>query len=147
MTVKLLCLHNGEMMLAGKSKCVRDAWIWWYFDSSYQAIKITEVFWIHSSHHLQKTFDFSHRDAIPFPWGWKRRHSAVPICSVVLNCNKLDSFTHFPAPDKHPAWNFGAIEHSSYIRHRLTVLMHILLLQKTTFGNNYHVCEEENKIK
>lgn len=80
--------------------------------------------------------------ASAFSWGWKWRHSAVPICTVILNCEKLDPSTHFPAPDKHPAWNFGAIEDSPYMREDLKILMHILLLLwKVALANNYHVCE------
>lgn len=67
MSLKLFHLANREMMLAGKSKSIRDAWIIRYFDLSYQTTEITEICWIHSSHQLQKAFDFSHRDASPFP--------------------------------------------------------------------------------
>lgn len=41
---------------------------------------------------------------IPFPEDEREyRYSAAPLCTVILNCNKLDPSTHFPALDKHPA--------------------------------------------
>jgi len=67
MTVKLLHICDRELMLARKTKCVRDAWISLYIYPSYQTTKIAEIFWIHSSPQLQETFDFSLRDASHFP--------------------------------------------------------------------------------
>lgn len=89
MDLKPLHLCYRWLMLAGN----QNAWVVWYFDSSHDAIQITEIFKIHSCHHLQKHVPFLTCTLHLIPQD-ESEDSAAPTCSFIVNSNKL-GFIHF----------------------------------------------------